>query len=219
VLSSRACQRWDTLHKAPERPTACRRLTQFGGVSRLQLGPHRHLARPLSEVQHQSLMALDVSATCCTLPAGAQRTGMAARRLSGRQKHMLQWFATNQQRTRGMITSRHQDLGRALPGDQGNLSHSLSTLEARGLLGLSRSPGGTAASVWLTLAGQKWASHLTGRGDEDESRVAAMGDGACRRLPLAPAPRSTRGSAKMASAVRKRGRNVSPNIRPPFIDH
>ena len=57
---------------------------------------------------------------------------MAAQRLSRRQKHILQWLAADHQRTRGMITSSHQDLVRALPGDKGNISHSLQTLEAPG---------------------------------------------------------------------------------------
>jgi DNA-binding MarR family transcriptional regulator len=90
---------------------------------------------------------------------------MAAQRLSRRQKRVLHWLATDQQRTRGMITSSHQDLVRALPGDKGNISHSLSTLEARGLMVIGRSPGGQAESVWLTAEGQKWASQLAGSCD------------------------------------------------------
>jgi DNA-binding MarR family transcriptional regulator len=90
---------------------------------------------------------------------------MAAQRLSQRQKRILQWLATDHQRTRGMITSRHQALVRALPGDKGNISHSLHTLEGRGLLVISRSPGGKAESVWLTSEGQKWASQLAGSCD------------------------------------------------------
>jgi DNA-binding MarR family transcriptional regulator len=86
---------------------------------------------------------------------------MAAQRLSRRQKQILQWLAADQQRTRGMIASRHQDLVRALPGDKGNISHSLHTLEARGLIVIGRSPGGKAEAVWLTLEGQKWASQPT----------------------------------------------------------
>ena len=66
---------------------------------------------------------------------------MAARRLSRRQKRILQWLAVDHQRTRGMIRSSHQDLVRALPGDKGNISHSLQTLETRGLIVISRSPG------------------------------------------------------------------------------
>ena len=90
---------------------------------------------------------------------------MAAQRLSRRQNHILQWLAMDHQRTRGIITSSHQDLVRALPGDQGNLSHSLQTLEARGLIVIGRSPGGKAESVWLTSEGQKWASQLAGSCD------------------------------------------------------
>src|SRR6516225_223728 len=80
---------------------------------------------------------------------------MAAQRLSRRQKHILHWLATDHQRTRGMITSSHQDLVRALAGDKGHISHSRHTLEARGLLVIGRSPGGKAESVWLTSEGQK----------------------------------------------------------------
>ena len=87
---------------------------------------------------------------------------MAAQRLSRRQKHILQWLATDQQRTRGMSTSSPQELGRALAGDKGNISHRLHTLEARGLIVIGRSPGGKAESVWLTSEGQKWASQLAG---------------------------------------------------------
>jgi hypothetical protein len=64
---------------------------------------------------------------------------MAAQRLSRQHKRILQWLAADYQRTRGMITSSRQDLVRALPGDKGNISHSLQTLEARGLIAISRS--------------------------------------------------------------------------------
>jgi DNA-binding MarR family transcriptional regulator len=139
-----------------------------------KLGHDRQLARPLSVVQQQYLTALDVPATCFTLPAGSQRTAMAAQRLSRRHKHILQWLAADHQRTRGMITSSHQELVRAVPGDKGNISHSLQTLEARGLMVIGRSPGGKAEAVWLTSEGQKWASQLTGSCDYGESPIAAM---------------------------------------------
>ena len=90
---------------------------------------------------------------------------MAAQRLSERHKWILQWLAADHQRTRGMITSRHQDLVRALPGDKGNINHSLQTLEARGLSLIGRSPGGKAEALWLIPEGQKWASQLTGSCD------------------------------------------------------
>jgi DNA-binding MarR family transcriptional regulator len=171
--TSRPLPGWDK--KATERPTAFMMVTKFAGVIVLKLGHHRHLARPLSGVQHQYLTALDVPATCFTLPTGSQRTAMAAQRLSRRHKRILQWLAADHQRTRGMITSSHQDLVRAVPGDKGNISHSLHTLEARGLIVIGHSPGGKAESVWLTPEGQKWASQHAGSCDEEESSVAARG--------------------------------------------
>jgi DNA-binding MarR family transcriptional regulator len=90
---------------------------------------------------------------------------MATRRLSRRQTRILQWLAADHQRTRGMLTSSPQDLVRALPGDWGNISHSLHTLETRGLIVIGRSPGGNAESLWLTPEGQNWASQLTGSCD------------------------------------------------------
>jgi transposase len=59
---------WDK--KATERPTAFMMITKFAGVIVLQCGHARQLARPLSVVQQQYLTALDVPATCFTLPTG-----------------------------------------------------------------------------------------------------------------------------------------------------
>ena len=58
---------WDK--KATERPTGFMMVTKFAGMIVLKRGEHRQLARPLSGVQHQYLTALDVPATCFTLPA------------------------------------------------------------------------------------------------------------------------------------------------------
>jgi uncharacterized membrane protein len=80
---------------------------------------------------------------------------MAAQRLARRHKRILQWLAADYQRTRGMITSSHQELVRAVPGDKGTISHRLPTLEARGLIVISRSPGGKAEYVWLTSEEQQ----------------------------------------------------------------
>ena len=99
---------------------------------------------------------------------------MAARRLARQQKHILQWLAADHRRTRGMITSRHQDLVRALPGDKGNPGHSLQTLAARGLIVVSCSPGGKAEALWLTPEGQNWASQLTGSCDSGRDDVVAI---------------------------------------------
>jgi transposase len=59
---------WDK--KVTERPTAFMMVTKFVGVIVLKLGHDRQLARPLSVVQQHYLTALDVPATCFTLPAG-----------------------------------------------------------------------------------------------------------------------------------------------------
>jgi hypothetical protein len=59
---------WDK--KATERPTAFMMITKFAGVIVFKCGHDRQLARPLSVVQQQYLTALDVPATCCTLPTG-----------------------------------------------------------------------------------------------------------------------------------------------------
>jgi hypothetical protein len=88
---------------------------------------------------------------------------MAAQRLSRRHHYLLPGVAADHQRTRGMIPRSPQDLGRALPGDTGNMSHSVQPREARGLMVIGRSPGGKAASLGLTPEGQKWAAHLAGR--------------------------------------------------------
>jgi transposase len=59
---------WDK--KATARPTAFMMVTKFAGVLVLKCGHDRQLARPLSVVQQHYLTALDVPATCFTLPAG-----------------------------------------------------------------------------------------------------------------------------------------------------
>ena len=100
---------------------------------------------------------------------------MAAQRLSRRQKHILQGLATDQQCTRGMLTSGHQDLVHALPGDKGNSSHRLRPLEARGLMVIGCSPGGKAESVWLTWEGRHGPHSLQEGVMKGENSVAAMG--------------------------------------------
>jgi DNA-binding MarR family transcriptional regulator len=90
---------------------------------------------------------------------------MAARRFSRLQTRLLAWLATDEQRTRGMISSSHQELVSTLQGDKGHISPSLHTLEARGLLVIVRSPGGKAEALYLTVAGQKWARQFAGSCD------------------------------------------------------
>ncbi len=147
--------------------------------------------------------------TCPSVLVGGLYAAYFVSNFPGAAKHILHWLAADHQRTRGMITSSHQDLVRALPGDKGNMRHSLQTLEARSLIVIGRSPGGKAESLWLTPEGQKWAAQLAGSCDEGETDVAAMGYRACNSLYVAPAPLSAGGSSKMASKVRNRVRNVS----------
>jgi DNA-binding MarR family transcriptional regulator len=85
---------------------------------------------------------------------------MAIWRVSRLQQQILRWLAAEQQRTRGMIVSSHEDLVKALPVDKGNLSRSLRTLEARGWIVLGRSPGGQAQHVTLTPEGSQRASEI-----------------------------------------------------------
>ena len=90
---------------------------------------------------------------------------MTTARLSQLQKRILRWLVADHQRTKGMITSSHQELVRALQRDKGNVSHSLRTLEVRGWIVIGRSSGGKAASLMLTAEGQKWALQVVGSYD------------------------------------------------------
>jgi hypothetical protein len=85
--------------------------------------------------------------------------------------------AVEAQRTRGVVASSHQELVRALKGDQGHSSHSLRTLEARGWLVIDRSAGGQAESLRLTPAGQQWAGQVAGSCDEEEELRETKGYG------------------------------------------
>ena len=90
---------------------------------------------------------------------------MAARRLSQLQQRIVRWLVRDYQRTQGQTLSSHPDLVLALQGDKSNISHSLRTLEARGLLTINRSPGGKAESLFLTPQGHQVAAHLSGSCD------------------------------------------------------
>jgi hypothetical protein len=50
----------------------------------------------------------------------------------------------------------------ALGGDKGNLSHRLTNLEAKGLIRISRTPGGQAEAVDLTAEGRQRTATLAG---------------------------------------------------------
>jgi DNA-binding MarR family transcriptional regulator len=99
---------------------------------------------------------------------------MAVARLSRLQKRLLEWLRRDHQRTQGRTSSSHDELVRAFSRDKGNLSHSLRTLEARGVLVIGRSPGGKAEYVFLTAAGHHQAAQLTGDSRaKEESRLTS----------------------------------------------
>lgn len=85
---------------------------------------------------------------------------MAPRRLSRLQRYILKCLMADYRRTQGVTFMGHDELVRALGRDKSNISHSLRTLEARGLLIIHRTPGGQAHAVNLTSEGRKWVSDI-----------------------------------------------------------
>ena len=85
---------------------------------------------------------------------------MARRRVSRLQKHILRLLVAEHRRTQGGAASSHYELGKAVGGNKGNISHSLRTLEERGWLIILRTPGGQANSIDLTSEGLKNASEI-----------------------------------------------------------
>lgn len=85
---------------------------------------------------------------------------MATRRLSKLQRQILHRMWTLYERTQGGISTDHLDLVKALGRDKSNVSHSLRTLAARGLITIGRSSGGQASYLDLTPEGQELASKL-----------------------------------------------------------
>jgi DNA-binding MarR family transcriptional regulator len=95
---------------------------------------------------------------------------MAQARLSQLQKRLLGWLYRDYQRTQGRTSSSHHELVGAILGDKGNISHSLRTLEARGLLTIGRSPGGKAEYVVLTETGLQRVAQRAGKSLAKEER-------------------------------------------------
>jgi DNA-binding MarR family transcriptional regulator len=79
---------------------------------------------------------------------------MAPERLSRLQRRILAWLLAEDQRLRGTMAASHQDLVQALAHDKGNVSTSLKGLEAKGLVTITRTPGGRAEAVNVTPAGR-----------------------------------------------------------------
>ena len=93
---------------------------------------------------------------------------MAEPRLSRLQCRILTWLVADEQRTRGTMAASHEDLVRALVArghDKGNLSTSLANLEAKGLVTITRTPGGKAEAVDLTPEGRHQVARLAGSCD------------------------------------------------------
>ena len=86
---------------------------------------------------------------------------MAPVRLSRLQKRILLWLARDEKRSRGMISSAHQELIGALPSAKGNISHSLRLLESQGFVVIGRTLGGKAESLYLTAAGHQRVANLS----------------------------------------------------------
>jgi DNA-binding MarR family transcriptional regulator len=86
---------------------------------------------------------------------------MAPERLFCLQRHILTWLVAEDQRTRGTMAASHQDLVMARGFDKGNVSTSLKGLEAKGLVTITRTPGGKAEAVDLTREGRNRVTALT----------------------------------------------------------
>lgn len=86
---------------------------------------------------------------------------MAPQRLSRLQRRILRCLLAEDRRTNGGTSLGHVDLVKALEGDQGTISHSLRTLETRGLITIGRTSGGQASSVDLPSEGRKLAFNLS----------------------------------------------------------
>lgn len=85
---------------------------------------------------------------------------MAAQRLSRLQRQILRCLLMQAQRTPEVIGMGHHELVQTLQQDKGNISHSLRTLAARGLIVIRRTPGGKAEALDLTAEGRKRASEI-----------------------------------------------------------
>lgn len=85
---------------------------------------------------------------------------MATQRLSRLQRSILRCLFAQYQHTQGYMAMGHLELVQTLGHDKSNISHSLRTLETRGLIEIGRTPGGKADWLDLTAAGRKVASDI-----------------------------------------------------------
>jgi DNA-binding MarR family transcriptional regulator len=94
------------------------------------------------------------------LCALSERLIMVPRRLSRLQRDILKCLMAEYRRTQGGTILGHYELVQALRRDKSNVSHSLRTLEARGLIVIHRTPGGQAHTVDLTSDGRNLTSEI-----------------------------------------------------------
>jgi DNA-binding MarR family transcriptional regulator len=90
---------------------------------------------------------------------------MSRNRLSRLQRRILVWLVAEDRRLRGTMRASHEDLVRALVArghDKGNVSTSLTGLAAKGLVTITRTPGGKAEAVELTPEGRHQVALLAG---------------------------------------------------------
>ena len=85
---------------------------------------------------------------------------MAAQRLSGLQRRLVQWVYETEAGSGSSYRPGYDELRRALGGNKGNMSVSVRNLEAKGLVKVYRTSGGQASTVWLTEAGKNRAWKL-----------------------------------------------------------
>jgi DNA-binding MarR family transcriptional regulator len=85
---------------------------------------------------------------------------MATQRLSQLHQRILQWLVADHERSKGFISSSHEELVKTRQRDKGTISRSLRTLEARGWIVIGRSPGGQAQHLTLTPEGHKRAAEV-----------------------------------------------------------
>jgi hypothetical protein len=77
------------------------------------------------------------------------------------QRRILAWLVAEDQRTRGTMATSDEDLTPALTRDKGNISTSLKGLAAKGLVTITRTPGGKAEAVDVTAEGRNRVAPLT----------------------------------------------------------
>lgn len=95
---------------------------------------------------------------------------MAAKRLSGLQRRMLEWVYEAEASRGWHASPSYFELRQALGGNKGNMSVSLRNLEAKGLITVYRTRGGQASSLWLTKAGKNRVENLKKVLIKDESK-------------------------------------------------